>query len=452
MVKTAKGDLIQEGSVKLFTEKFKEPVWLSEPRFTAWQKYAQLPMPTTRDEEWRKTDISGMNLEDFQLLSVGEINAANTKKPRCLECLEGGFGQFAASLYGQVGANSYLSLNQEAKEKGVILAPLPLAISQNSAIVEKYIKRSFSGAGENNKFELLNRALYTHAYFVYVPENVELKDPIAIANGLSDLADDIEYAALLPRIIVVAGAFSKFSLVNFTGYTAENSLKSKSVLFNQITEIFVEDNAKLTYLEVQENSKKVTTINRTICNVQRDASFDALNVAIGGHKTKSDIAIKLNAPGAHSEISGLVLGIDDEHYNFNTIQEHLAMHTTSNIDFKVALKDEAVSFYQGIIYISEEAQKTEAHQTNKNLLLGSKAKADSIPKLEILADDVKCSHGATVGPVDKEQIFYLMSRGLSRAEAEELVVLGFFKQVLERFPMQGAVNWLEGAIGARVYK
>jgi Fe-S cluster assembly protein SufD len=187
------------------------------------------------------------------------------------------------------------------------------------------------------------------------------------------------------------------------------------------------------------------------CHVSRDARYETLALALGGHQIKSDLATRLDAPGANSDVYGIVLGAGREKYSFNTIQGHDAPDTTSNINFRVALKNQSSSVYQGIVRVDKIAQRTNAFQSNKNLLLDSDAKADSIPKLEILADDVKCSHGATVGPVDREQIFYLMSRGLSEKQAEELVVLGFFRQVVELFSMEEAQSWLSELVATKIH-
>ncbi len=137
---------------------------------------------------------------------------------------------------------------------------------------------------------------------------------------------------------------------------------------------------------------------------------------------------------------------------YNTIQEHASPDTTSNINFRVALKDNASSIYQGNIKVDKVATRTNAFQSNKNLLLGAEARADSIPKLEILTDDVKCSHGATVGPVDKEQLFYLMSRGLPLKEAEELIVIGFFAEVLNTITIKGAADWIGALTAEKIHQ
>jgi Fe-S cluster assembly protein SufD len=213
----------------------------------------------------------------------------------------------------------------------------------------------------------------------------------------------------------------------------------------------VKPSAKVTYLEAQLQGDEIFLVNRSTCLVDRDGRYESLTLALGGCQTKSDMATILRAPGASSGILGVVLGSGEEKFSFNTIQEHTATDTTSDINFRVALKDKSSSVYEGIVRVAKVAQRTSAYQSNKNLLLDGTATADSIPKLEILADDVKCSHGATVGPVDREQIFYLMSRGVSRSVAEQLVVLGFFRQTLEQFSFNTGLSWLSENVSRKMH-
>jgi len=205
-------------------------------------------------------------------------------------------------------------------------------------------------------------------------------------------------------------------------------------------------------LELQKFPPDTFSVTQTYNEVARDGQFNSFTVGMGGAQLKADIATLLQDRGASSDIQGVVLGDGEEHFSFNTIQEHNAPDTRSNIMFRVALKDKATSVYLGNIRVDKIAQRTDAFQQNKNLLLGSQARADSIPKLEILADDVKCSHGATVGPVDQEQIFYLMSRGLSRGEAEELIVTGFFRKVVDTLTLPGAADWINDLVTEKIHR
>jgi len=297
----------------------------------------------------------------------------------------------------------------------------------------------------------MTKAFFNCGAFLLIPKNVQLDEPLLFGIGFS--AHDTEFGgAIFPRVIILAEEHSKVDVVFAMGpeidsYSADG--KPVSVAAG-LVEVHAKPGAKVSYLEVQDYAQDVFMVQNFSSHVSRDAEFTSLSIALGGKQTKSEIATYLQAPGATSTVLGAVFGNEQEFFNFNTIQEHNAPDTRSDINFRVALKDSSTSVYQGAIRVDKVAQRTAAFQSNKNLLLGSDAKADSIPKLEILADDVKCSHGATVGPVDREQIFYLMSRGLTRSKSEELVVLGFFRQVLQQFPLTAAKEWLSTIVSRKI--
>lgn len=412
------------------------------------------------------------------------------------------FEKKAGVLFQGAKQNGFYYLDPALKEKGVIFCDIATAVSMHADKLKPYL----AGAGnseEDGKFGLLTKALFNCGMFVYVPRGVEIKDPLIFALDLSGSKGE----AILPRSLVVAEDMSKVTIVYALGPSSANQAKSAAVLdaaakaaststsglaaesesasasassksskaagtksalsemttasspaahnpgltlLSQYAEIHVKPSAHVAYLELQEYGNDVFMVNKFNCIVDRDGRYESLTLALGGRQTKSDMATNLRAPGATSEVLGIVLGANNEKFSFNTIQDHSAADTKSNIIFRTALKDKSSSIYQGIVRVAKVAQRTDAYQSNKNLLLDGTATADSIPKLEILADDVKCAHGATVGPVDREQIFYLMSRGITRQVAEQLIVLGFFRQTLERFPYQEALSWLSEAVTRKI--
>ena len=183
---------------------------------------------------------------------------------------------------------------------------------------------------------------------------------------------------------------------------------------------------------------------------ERDSTLDTLNVALGGSVGRVDLNARLLGPGANSDMLGLYFGDSNQHFDFNTSQDHVAPHAHSDLLYKGALDGDARGVFRGIIRVHEGAQRTDAYQTNRNLILSDKAIATSLPNLEIEADDVRCSHGATVGQLDAEALFYLMSRGLRREQAERLVVLGFLGEVLSKLPLGGVVEKVTQAIEAKL--
>jgi Fe-S cluster assembly protein SufD len=449
-----------------------EPDWLKDLRFKAWEAYFRLPMPTNRDEDWRTTQIESLDLTDLQAVDLS--NGASAKNaPSWLSAALAGFGQ-TAGIVSEGISGMTVAISDDLKKKGVVFCSIKDAVQNETKLLTPYIEGRESTASLD-KFGLMNDALFNAGAFLYVPANVEIDETFVAVNNVSLGSRQASHAAgekgsaIFPRLIVVLGKHARANLVHVmssdstesTAETSEAAGQAKSgaaknsplstSLVNASIEIYLQDGANLKYVEMQKHENSVFAITRCNNEIHKDAKLNSLTVGLSGMQLKSDIRTNLCGAGASSDVLGIVFGDQRECFSFNTIQDHNAHSTRSNINFKVVLKDHATSIYQGIIKVSHEGQKTDAFQSNKNLLLGTNAKADSIPKLEILADDVKCSHGATVGPVDREQIFYLMSRGLPAREAEELIVGGFVRQVLESCEVPGAADWVESLISEKIH-
>ncbi|HEY9682501.1 MAG TPA: Fe-S cluster assembly protein SufD [Oculatellaceae cyanobacterium] len=428
-----------------------EPDWLKDLRFKAWEAYFRLPMPTNRDEDWRTTQVETLDLSSLQAVDLTNGNGAKTAPfwlQNALAALDAKGGIVAQGVEG-----IYHEPPESLKKQGVIFCSIKEALKNHSGLIAPYVEGSESTASLD-KFSLMNDALFNAGAFLYVPANVVVPETFVTVNNvtLSDKESD-KGVAVFPRVIVVLEKHSQATLVNIfaSNRSGAKPAAHATSLCNAAVEIYLRDGAHLKYLELQNHDEKMFAVTRCNNEVHRDARLSSLTVGFRGLQLKSDIRTSLRGNGASSDVLGIIFGDKKESFSFNTIQDHNAQSTRSNINFKVVLKDEAQSIYQGIIKVDHSAQKTDAFQSNKNLLLGSSAKADSIPKLEILADDVKCSHGATVGPVDREQVFYLMARGLPAREAEELIVGGFVRQVLESCEIPGAANWIESLISEKIH-
>lgn len=429
-----------------------EPSWLQDSRNAAWEIYFQSPMPTTRDDDWRKTEIDNIDLSTF--ITVDPLKNKATKVP-AMEILQSALaklgepaGQFVDDYESQT---QYATINPELAKQGVIFLPLTEAIEKHPELVKKIFETGKPLASDD-KFTLMNKALFNSGLLLYVPKNVVVDGPFVSAVNLPVGPTG---QAVFPRVVVVAEANSHVTLVSaFANAEAAASEKSATgtTLSNSFFEITVGQGAKVTVMAVDKLSSDVFAVSRVRTHIHKDGVFNLTTAGLGGKQIKSDIETIMVEPGSHSDIRGVVLGDGSEHFSYNTIQEHTCPDTTSNINFRVALKDTSSSVYQGIVKVDKIAQRTNAFQSNKNLLLGTEARADSIPRLEILADDVKCSHGATVGPVDKEQLFYLNCRGLNLKEAEELIVRGFFVQILDDIEIKGAADWVGDLVADKIYK
>jgi Fe-S cluster assembly protein SufD len=201
-------------------------------------------------------------------------------------------------------------------------------------------------------------------------------------------------------------------------------------------EIFADDSAVVIYTQVQRYGRGVVHLATDRLVAGRDAKITTLYTSFGADVSRADVQCRMVAPGSHVDMLGLYIADGTQHFDNQTLQDHIAPHASSNLLFKGALNDSGRSVFRGLIRVHPKAQRTDAYQTNRNLILSDKARADSLPNLEIQADDVRCSHAATVGQLDEEEVFYLLSRGIPKSEAVRLVVFGFFGEVLEQLPLE----------------
>lgn len=439
-----------------------EPTWLKDNRLAGWEAYLQCPMPTGKTEDWRTTIVDTLDLSE--LTAVEPI--AKATKEITLELLTSAKANLGdlAGVYVEdyaTGSKSH-TVDKALTDKGVVFAPLKTALEQHSDVLKGLI--TTERAGLKDKFTLMNQALWTDGLYLRVPKNttidlpfvfmvnlpVKAKEAAAKAEGSKDSEAEKFGQAVFPKVILVAEENSKVNFVTMIGSQESAQAEGQITLANASIELHLAAGANVSVAEVSNMGEEVFLVNRIKAFIGKDATLDYTTAGLGAKQIKADIETILTAPGATARVNGVVLGDSDEHFAYNTIADHTATDTNSNIVFRVALKDESTSIYQGIIKVEKIAQRTDSYQSNKNLLLGTEARADSIPKLEILADDVKCSHGATVGPVDKEQLFYLNSRGLTLIQAEEMIVTGFFQQVLDTIPITGVAQWMSKLVADKI--
>ena len=283
--------------------------------------------------------------------------------------------------------------------------------------------------------------MWTSGLLVHVPRGVVLEKPLYVR-----IANSVEGGSLFWRLLVVAEPESRFTLIEeYVSATPELAAYT-----NAAVEIVVQQAAKVEYVSVQNLSRGTWHFASHHAKVERDAELDWVAGGFGSAKGKVRIQNDLAGPGATSRVTGAYFADGTQHLDYDTFQEHIAPSTTSDFAFKGALRDTARAVWRGMIRVEEGAQKTNAYQENRNLLLSKSAHADSIPGLEIMANDVRCTHGATLGQVDREQLFYLMTRGLTHAEAERLIVRGFFQDVLDRVELEPVRDALAAALEARI--
>ena len=379
------------------------------------ERYQALSLPTTKDEHWRFTDLKGFDPEAWTANGAAEIAAP----PSLLDLDVAGVAH--------VG------------EAGIEIARAPEGIRFEPLTDDHELLYSLVGWDE--KFAAHNAALWTHGLLVHVPRGVVVEKPLYVR-----IANAVEGGSLFWRLLVVAEPESRFTLIEEYASSSPD-LASYS---NAAVEIVVQDAAKVEYVSVQNLSRSTWHFASHHGRVGRDAELDWVAAGFGSAKGKVRIQNDLAGPGATSRVTGAYFADGTQHLDYDTFQEHIAPSTTSDFAFKGALRDNARAVWRGMIRVEEGAQKTNAYQENRNLLLSKTAHADSIPGLEILANDVRCTHGATLGQVDRELLFYLMTRGLTRAEAERVIVRGFFQDVLDRVALEPVREALASALEARI--
>ena len=379
------------------------------------ERYRALPMPSTTDEHWRFTDLRGFDPEAFTKNGV-------VAEPEPLETM------LDVDVAG-------LAVVDEGR--------VSIVKSPDGVTFEPFTDHERLGqlVGADEKFAAHNAAVWEQGLLVVVPRGVELEHPLAVR-----IVNSVENGALFFRLLVVAEPGSRFTLIeeyasaapDLPGYT------------NSVTELFVEQDAKLEYVSIQNLSRETWHFASHHARVERDAELDWVAGGFGSRKGKVWIQNDLTGQGATSRVTGAYFADGSQHFDYDTYQLHAAPNTTSDFAFKGALRDEATAVWRGMIRVEKDAQRTNAYQENRNLMLSPTTHAVPIPGLEILANDVRCTHGATVGQVDREQLFYLMARGLSRAEAERLIVRGFFSDVLDRIELEPVREALGEALEARI--
>ncbi len=400
-------------------------------RQKAWEIFSALPLPDTNEEAWRRTDIRHLDPARFRL-PTPEEGAALPPVPQDLlaplvDAEHGGQMVFTA-------AGVQTTLEADIAAQGVVFTDFATAERTHPEILQKILGQVVRP--EEGKFAALAAALAQQGTLVYVPPNVRLQAPLH--SILWGAGDNLAYFSHVLIYLDEGAALT---------YVHEWASPDEAETFHAgIVEIHVGENADLRYVELQSWGQSAWNFTHERARVLRGGKLDWIFGALGSRLTKTFADLDLMGEGAEGRMSGFSFIEDSQHLDYDTQQNHLAPHTTSDLLFKCALEDKSRSVWQGMIYVAPGAQKTDGYQANRNLLLSRRARADSIPGLEILADDVRCTHGATVGKVDPEQLFYLRTRGLPQKEAERLIVEGFFTPIMERIPFQGVRTRFEGAI------
>jgi Fe-S cluster assembly protein SufD len=416
------------------SEAIGEPESLAKARMKAWEQYLKIPMPTLKDEPWRRTDIRTLPADRVELKAVDDIPV----DPALLEPLLG--DEHGSLLILRPGFAPELRADASVEKQGVIFTDFATALREHSDMLKDYLGQIVRP--EEGKFAALATAMAGDGVVLYVPEGVHVEPPlhsILWAPG----AGDVYFSRVL--IIVENGASA-----TFIHEAASPTEQEGEAVHNGIVEIFVGDGANLKFVELQNLGEHTWNFTHERAKVGQSANLDWIFGAVGSRLTKNFSDIDLLGEGAEARMSGFYFADGHQHLDHDTQQNHMAAHTTSDLLYKGGLIGHGRSVWQGMIYVAPGAQQTDGYQANRNLVLSKTARADSIPGLEIMADDVRCTHGATIGQLEEEPIFYLMTRGITRAEAERLVIDGFFSPIMERIPFEGVRKRFEEMIDVKL--
>jgi Fe-S cluster assembly protein SufD len=405
---------------------------LKKYRQHAWETYARLAMPSVTEEAWRRTDLHLLPADTFRL---PESDAYHQLAPVPEDLLKPLTAERQGGQVILLPGGSRVTLDPELVSKKVIFTDLRTALVEYPDLV-------IGMAGElvrpeEGKFAALAGAFSQNGVLLYVPKGVQVEQPLnsllwGAGGGLAHVS----------HILVWVDEGASVTYV----HEAASPDESVASMHAGIVEIKVSDGASLKFVELQSWGRHVWNFSHERLSAGRATNVDWIFGAVGSHLTKNFSELDLVGEGATGRMSGFYFADGDQHLDHDTQQNHLAQHTTSDLLFKGALKGHSRSVWQGMIYVAPNAQKTDGYQANRNLILSPDARADSIPGLEILADDVRCTHGATVGKLEQEPLFYLKSRGIPEKEAERLIVEGFFDPIMQRIPFEGVRARFQQAI------
>lgn len=435
-----------------------EPQWLQQKRLEALSLFQTLPLPTRKVEAWKYTNVSYI---DFDGLKPAQVVAPVDSIEALPASLQNRLSN--TDVAGFLVFNGpdvvYRSVPASLSAQGVIFTDLQTALSEYPALLEQYLYSivpaevpddttiaapgttpSKSPDPSEGKFSALNAALWTNGAFVYVPKGVEVELPLGSFRMMSESG-----VFTATRTLVVADVNSKVTFID----EQDSDTLDDAYAFGAV-ELLVKDGAQLRYVSVQNWGEGVTHIQRQRGDVGRDAQLNSLVVTMGADLSRTEMQSYLRGTGSSSEMLGLYFASETQHFDHYTLQHHAAPHAYSDLLYKGVGADESGGVFSGMIKVDLGAQKTDAYQKHRTMMLSSEARNDSIPQLEINANDVRCSHGSTTGPVNPEQLFYLRARGISKAQAEKMLVTAFLEDVLTRVPLSNIVAYIKRIIAEKV--
>ncbi|QHT67589.1 Fe-S cluster assembly protein SufD [Rhodocytophaga rosea] len=417
-------------------EKVADTAALYTRRQEAIRHFDRLGFPTTKNEEWKYTDVKNLLKKDFDFTPARNTPTIQPDKLHSLLIPDTDAnvivfvnGVFNSSLSNIISPAEELTIQDFSK-----------ATQTNTEIVEKYFGTLASY--DKEAFTALNTAFARHGAFIHVPANKVVSKPV-ILYFIAD--SETQAAAAMPRNLFVASRNSQVTIVE-----AFLSKGNQPSFTNVVTEIVVQENANVTYTKIQNESEQSYNIGTTQVHQSRDSKFSAITVSLSGALIRNNLNIVLDAENCESHLYGLYMLNGSQHVDNHTLVDHAKPHSYSNELYKGIMDDKSTGVFNGKIFVRQDAQKTNAFQSNKNILLSKEASMNTKPQLEIFADDVKCSHGATTGQLDEDMLFYLRSRGIGVNEAKALLMYAFAADIINQISIEAIRLYVERVIANRL--
>ena len=408
-----------------------EPAWLTTLRRDAWQHAEQMEWPARRHEEWIRSDLRLFNLAKY-FVPDGQVRPCDGR----LQLLEG--VELAGSIKTVDSAVVDETIDPELTAKGVVFGSLDRLVIEHGDLIRRFLFSAFEP--DYDKFAALHAAFFCGGQVLYVPRGVVIKKPLHLGALMTDGGTDLTHTL----IVLDEGAEATVLHESASPHEKANGLNIGAV------ELIQRPGSHLRYVKLQEWGQKTFYFSHQKAKVDRDATLQWTIAAMGSGFAKVNQTVELIGPGADSQVNGVLFSKGRQHLAYHTLQHHIAPNCHSDFLYKSAQQDQSRTVWRGMIKVDKAAQKTDGYQRNDNLVLSNRSRADSIPGLEIEADDVRCTHGSTTAKVDEEQIFYALCRGFTRKEATQMIVTGFFQQIFDRITIDSVRDALGASIARQV--
>ncbi len=394
--------------------------WFAAQQNAAWQEFEGLPMPVRTDEAWRFSQIKALDLTSYFAPQRPDAEKAD----ELIALSDSAEAHAGRMVFGNGFNLSHAKIAESLQSKGVVFCPLDEAVQTHANLVQQYFMTQSVRLG-SEKFAALHKSILASGTFLFVPKGVEVELPLEVFHWI-----DGANASVFPHTLIVAEPQSKVTLIE-----SFRSTDSHHAGFAcGVNDLHIGEGANVTYICSQQWNEEVLAIQINSTVVEKDGAVTSLNLNLGGAYARVESRSRMAGTGSRSDMLAVTVADRTQRFDLRTAQDHGARGTTSDLLYKNALDDQSQAIFSGIIRVEKGAHQTDAYQTNRSLVLSDEAESDSMPGLEILADDVKCSHGSTTGNISDEEMFYLKARGISEIAAKRLMVNGFLNEVFQRLP------------------